>query len=126
MTYFPPYLLSIDICHISQKTGEVHHKCLIDQLSCLDRPSLLCRSPVVCILGNILWVQDYHSPVVAIYQLDVEFSGLRKVMFASVGSETLQYVSGQLTSDEWRLRFLQLTNDIQTFQLVFTLMHLFD
>jgi serine/threonine-protein kinase/endoribonuclease IRE1 len=62
-----------------------------------------------------MWVQDYQSPVVAIYQLDTEFGGLRKVSFATMAVETLQHVSGQLTSEEWRLRFRDHSNNIRTF-----------
>jgi len=49
------------------------------------------------------------------YQIDAEFGGLRKVAFVNVALETLQHMSGQLTEDEWRDRFLKHTNNIQTF-----------
>lgn len=71
----------------------------------------------VCCLavGSVLWSQNYDSPVVAMYQMDAEFGGLRRVTFVNVALETLQHMSGQLTEDEWRDRFLKHTNNIQTF-----------
>ena len=67
------------------------------------------------VAGNVLWSQDYSSPVVAMYEMDAEFGGLRKVAFVNVALETLQHISGQLTEDEWRDRFLKHTNNVQTF-----------
>ena len=66
------------------------------------------------IAGNVLWSDNYNSPVIAMYQMDAEFGGLRKVAFVNVALETLQHMSGQLTEDEWRDRFLRHTNNVQT------------
>jgi hypothetical protein len=68
--------------------------------------------------GNILWAQDYQSPVVALYKFDAEFGGLRKVPFITVATETLEHIAGQVTSEEWRSRLLQHSNDVQTLQSV--------
>ena len=66
-------------------------------------------------VGSILWSQNYDSPVVAMYQMDAEFGGLRKVAFVNVAMETLQHMSGQLAADEWRDRFLKHADNVQTF-----------
>lgn len=39
------------------------------------------------------------------YSLDTEY-GLRKVPFVSMASETLNHITGQLSSEEWKQRFL--------------------
>jgi len=66
-------------------------------------------------VGSILWSQNYDSPVVAMYQMDAEFGGLRKVAFVNVAMETLQHMSGQLAVDEWRDRFKKQANNVHTF-----------
>jgi len=66
-------------------------------------------------VGNVLWSQNYDSPVVAMYRMDAEYGGLRKVAFVNVALETLQHLSGQLTEDDWRGRFLKHADNVQTF-----------
>lgn len=63
--------------------------------------------------GQILWSADYGAPVVAVYSLDSE--GLRKLPFTSVAQETLGHLIGQLSSTEWRQRFMGIASDDQYF-----------
>ncbi|KAL4240931.1 Serine/threonine-protein kinase/endoribonuclease IRE1 [Mactra antiquata] len=57
------------------------------------------------ITGEILWYADFDSPVVAMYTLHSE--GLQKVPFTTFAPETLDHLTGQLSSTEWKYRFLQ-------------------
>lgn len=60
---------------------------------------------IVCIVtGDVLWYTDFHSPVVAMYTMDHE--GLQKVPFTSFAPETLDHLTGQLSSDHWKNKFL--------------------
>ncbi|KAL5017978.1 hypothetical protein ScPMuIL_003700 [Solemya velum] len=62
--------------------------------------------------GEVLWHQEFDSPVVAMYTLDQE--GLQKVPFTSFAPETLEHLTGQLSSTAWRNKFLEYGNQ-QTF-----------
>ncbi|XP_069785910.1 serine/threonine-protein kinase/endoribonuclease IRE1 isoform X2 [Narcine bancroftii] len=59
--------------------------------------------------GDVLWIQNYASPVVAVYIWQRE--GLRKVMHTNVGIETLRYLTfmsgevGRMT--KWKYPFLK-------------------
>ncbi|XP_032900007.1 serine/threonine-protein kinase/endoribonuclease IRE1 [Amblyraja radiata] len=59
--------------------------------------------------GDVLWIQNYASPVVAVYIWQQE--GLRKVMHTNVGIETLRYLTfmsgevGRIT--KWKYPFLK-------------------
>ena len=55
-------------------------------------------------LGDILWYNDYGSPIVGLYLL--ERDGLRSLPFQSMGVETLQHLSEQ-TSSSWESVFTQ-------------------
>ena len=55
--------------------------------------------------GDVMWNRDFGSPIVAMYMFDND--GLRKIPFNSMASETLQHLTGQLSSNEWRRRFLE-------------------
>lgn len=58
-------------------------------------------------LGDVLWIQNYASPVVALYIWQRE--GLRKVLHTNVGVETLRYLTfmsgevGRIT--KWKYPF---------------------
>lgn len=54
--------------------------------------------------GDVLWYTDFRSPVVAMYTMDHE--GLQKVPFTSFAPETLDHLTGQLSSEHWRNKFL--------------------
>ncbi|XP_062617880.1 serine/threonine-protein kinase/endoribonuclease IRE1-like [Saccostrea cucullata] len=54
--------------------------------------------------GEVLWYTDFQSPVVAMYTMDHE--GLQKVPFTSFAPETLDHLTGQLSSEHWRNKFL--------------------
>lgn len=53
--------------------------------------------------GSVVWTTSYESPVVAIYSLDSS-GGLGKIPFISVAGETLEHLTGKVTSMEWRDR----------------------
>ena len=63
--------------------------------------------------GDVMWQRAFDSPVVAMYRLHHE--GLQRVPFASFASETLDHLTGQMASTQWKDRFMQLHNR-QTFQ----------
>ncbi|KAK3586701.1 hypothetical protein CHS0354_039173 [Potamilus streckersoni] len=56
--------------------------------------------------GEILWHRQFDSPVVAMYTLNSDKS-LQKVPFTSFAPETLEHLTGQLSSMWWRDRFLE-------------------
>ncbi|KAL3877911.1 hypothetical protein ACJMK2_035553 [Sinanodonta woodiana] len=56
--------------------------------------------------GEILWHHQFDSPVVAMYTLNSE-KNLQKVPFTSFAPETLEHLTGQLSSVWWRDRFLE-------------------
>ncbi|GFR93988.1 serine/threonine-protein kinase/endoribonuclease ire-1 [Elysia marginata] len=62
--------------------------------------------------GDMLWSRDFDSPVVAMYQMHHE--GLQRVPFASFAAETLDHLTGQLASTQWKDRFMD-QNLRQTF-----------
>ncbi|XP_059166098.1 serine/threonine-protein kinase/endoribonuclease IRE1-like isoform X2 [Physella acuta] len=62
--------------------------------------------------GEILWQKDFESPVVAMYQMHLD--GLQRVPFAIFAADTLDHLTGQLESTQWKNRFLDL-NLRQTF-----------
>ncbi|KAJ8317880.1 hypothetical protein KUTeg_002971 [Tegillarca granosa] len=51
--------------------------------------------------GEVLWHMDYDSPVVAMYTMTKDHS-LQKVPFTSFAPETLDHLTGQLSSTVWR------------------------
>ncbi|XP_064627806.1 serine/threonine-protein kinase/endoribonuclease IRE1-like [Lineus longissimus] len=55
--------------------------------------------------GDILWVRDFRSPIVAMYILDPT-DALAKIPFTTVAPETLQYLTGQLSHTLWKNKFL--------------------
>ncbi|XP_074647988.1 serine/threonine-protein kinase/endoribonuclease IRE1-like isoform X2 [Tubulanus polymorphus] len=55
--------------------------------------------------GDVLWTQDFKSPVVAMYSLGID--GLHKIPFTTVAPETLQHLTGQLAATKWKDMFLQ-------------------
>lgn len=57
------------------------------------------------ISGDILWYTDFDSPVVAMYMLHAE--GLQKIPFTTFAPETLDHLTGQLSSTVWKNRFLE-------------------
>ena len=61
------------------------------------------------IAGSVLWSQNYEQPVVAMYLAGND--GLRKVPFISMAAETLDHLTGQMSSDHWRERFLDYERD---------------
>ncbi|CAL1530820.1 unnamed protein product [Lymnaea stagnalis] len=62
--------------------------------------------------GDLLWQREFDSPVVAMYQMIHE--GLQRVPFASFAAETLDHLTGQLASTQWKNRFMDI-NLRQTF-----------
>ncbi|KAH9504016.1 Serine/threonine-protein kinase/endoribonuclease IRE1 [Bulinus truncatus] len=56
--------------------------------------------------GELLWSREFDSPVVAMYQMHHE--GLQRVPFASFAAETLDHLTGQLSSIQWKNRFMNL------------------
>lgn len=62
--------------------------------------------------GDLLWQREFDSPVVAMYQMMHE--GLQRVPFASFAAETLDHLTGQLASTQWKNRFMDI-NLRQTF-----------
>ena len=60
-----------------------------------------------------MWAQNYDAPIVGIYTLDLD-NGLRNAPFVSLASETLEHVTGPMSSLEWRSKFLEHTKK-QTF-----------
>lgn len=54
--------------------------------------------------GEILWYNNYDSPVVAMYTLSQD--GFRKVPFTSFAPETLNHLTGQLSATSWKNRFM--------------------
>ncbi|ESO84211.1 hypothetical protein LOTGIDRAFT_108604, partial [Lottia gigantea] len=54
--------------------------------------------------GEILWSRQFDSPIVAMYKLHQD--GLQKIPFLSFAPETLDHLTGQLSSNVWRTRFL--------------------
>ncbi|KAK6170116.1 hypothetical protein SNE40_018589 [Patella caerulea] len=54
--------------------------------------------------GDVLWHHKFDSPVVAMYKLHQD--GLQKIPFLSFAPETLEHLSGQVSSTTWRTRFL--------------------
>ena len=67
-------------------------------------------------LGEILWHQNFDSPVVALYILKGDL--LQRVPFTSFAPETLDHLTGPMTDVLWRNRFIELDSK-PTFQLVF-------
>ncbi|XP_045214288.2 serine/threonine-protein kinase/endoribonuclease IRE1-like [Mercenaria mercenaria] len=57
------------------------------------------------VTGDILWHTDFDSPVVAMYKLHAE--GLQKIPFTTFAPETLDHLTGQLSSTFWKNRFLE-------------------
>ncbi|XP_060605820.1 serine/threonine-protein kinase/endoribonuclease IRE1-like [Ruditapes philippinarum] len=57
------------------------------------------------VTGDILWHTDFDSPVVAMYVLHSE--GLQKIPFTTFAPETLDHLTGQLSSTLWKNRFLE-------------------
>ncbi|XP_052262641.1 serine/threonine-protein kinase/endoribonuclease IRE1-like [Dreissena polymorpha] len=55
--------------------------------------------------GDIMWHTQYDSPVVAMYTMHAD--GLQKIPFTSFAPETLEHLTGQLSSTVWRNRFLE-------------------
>lgn len=56
--------------------------------------------------GEVLWSNDFKSPVVAMYTLNQD-QGFQKVPFLTFAKETLYHLTGRMTSTEWRTRFLE-------------------
>nr|KAI8766493.1 serine/threonine-protein kinase/endoribonuclease ire-1-like [Biomphalaria glabrata] len=56
--------------------------------------------------GELSWQREFDSPVVAMYQMHHE--GLQRVPFASFAAETLDHLTGQLSSTQWKKRFMNL------------------
>ncbi|XP_069123226.1 serine/threonine-protein kinase/endoribonuclease IRE1-like [Argopecten irradians] len=56
--------------------------------------------------GEVQWYMDYDSPVVAMYTMNQD-GGLQKVPFMSFAPETLEHLTGQLSSNHWRHKFLE-------------------
>ena len=58
--------------------------------------------------GNVAWTGNYQAPVVAMYSLDAERGGFRKIPFYNMATETLDHITanGEMMSTEWRSRFL--------------------
>ncbi|ELU05837.1 hypothetical protein CAPTEDRAFT_186737, partial [Capitella teleta] len=54
--------------------------------------------------GNVMWAHDYGAPVVAMYISDSD--ELHKVPFFSMATETLEHLTGQMTSTEMKNKFL--------------------
>ena len=52
-----------------------------------------------------MWHNKFDSPVVAMYTLHAD--GLQKVPFATFAPETLEHLTGQLSSTHWRNKFLE-------------------
>ncbi|KAK2160611.1 hypothetical protein LSH36_129g02045 [Paralvinella palmiformis] len=63
--------------------------------------------------GSIKWSQDFKAPVVAMYFLDAE--GLKKIPYMSMAPGTLEHLTGQLASQEWRDRFHKQGNHQEVF-----------
>ena len=57
------------------------------------------------ITGEILWHNQFDSPVVAMYTLHAE--GLQKVPFTTFAPETLDHLTGQLSSTFWKNKFIE-------------------
>ncbi|CAC5375816.1 ERN1 [Mytilus coruscus] len=55
--------------------------------------------------GEIKWLNNYNSPVVAMYTLSPD--GLQKVPFYTFAPETLEHLTGKLTSRLWKEKFLK-------------------
>jgi serine/threonine-protein kinase/endoribonuclease IRE1 len=55
--------------------------------------------------GDILWHASFDSPVVAMYMLHAD--GLQKIPFTTFAPETLDHLTGQLSSTEWKNRFIE-------------------
>lgn len=62
--------------------------------------------------GEVLWHQTFDSPVVALYMLNGDL--LQRAPFTSFAPETLEHLTGQMTDNVWRTRFLELGSK-QTF-----------
>lgn len=56
--------------------------------------------------GDVQWYMDYGSPVVAMYTINQD-GGLQNVPFLSFAPETLEHLTGQLSSNHWRNKFLE-------------------
>ncbi|KAK3089270.1 hypothetical protein FSP39_002213 [Pinctada imbricata] len=54
--------------------------------------------------GEVLWYTDFRSPVVAMYTMSQD--GLQRIPFTSFAPETLEHLTGQLSSPQWRNKFL--------------------
>lgn len=52
-----------------------------------------------------MWHQDFDSPIVALYTLKGDI--LQRAPFTSFAPETLEHLTGQLSSTAWRNRFLE-------------------
>ena len=61
-----------------------------------------------------MWKFNYKAPIVAMYSLDHDH-GLRKVPFVSMALDTLNHITGQLSTEDWKLRFLTHGRNEQTF-----------
>ncbi|XP_076074287.1 serine/threonine-protein kinase/endoribonuclease IRE1-like [Mytilus galloprovincialis] len=55
--------------------------------------------------GEIKWLNNYNSPVVAMYSLSPD--GLQKIPFYTFAPETLEHLTGKLTSRLWKEKFLK-------------------
>jgi hypothetical protein len=53
----------------------------------------------------VKWLNNYNSPVVAMYKLNQE--GFQKIPFYSFAPETLEHLTGKLSSRLWKDRFLK-------------------
>lgn len=56
--------------------------------------------------GDVLWTRDLMSPIVGMYTLNQDH-GFQKVPFFSVAKETLYHLTGQMTSSDWRRKFIE-------------------
>jgi len=61
---------------------------------------------IIISIGEVQWYKDFESPVVAMYTVNKD-GGLQKVPFTSFAPETLEHLTGQLTSTQWRTKFLE-------------------
>lgn len=67
--------------------------------------------------GDLIWDQDYGSPIVALYMLHKD--GLHRLPFTTIAVETLDHLTTQISVLNWKYRLLQPTKETRLFPALY-------
>ncbi|XP_067128711.1 serine/threonine-protein kinase/endoribonuclease IRE1 [Centruroides vittatus] len=69
------------------------------------------------ITGDLIWDQDFGSPIVALYMLHKD--GLHRLPFTTIAIETLDHLTSQISVLNWKYRLLKPTKETRLFPALY-------